>query len=208
MTRIPEGMSEEQVLAVIDKVCSRIAHKFVFGYYTVEDIKQEAFAMAWDGLTRYDAKQPLENFLSIHVKNRLCNLKRNKFERPDKPCLKCPLKAFNKNLPSECSLFNNKTECDLYRAWSNRNTPKRNLVNTLDLDHVDDENESGMSRSDDLVNDIERDRILAVIDEKLPMNMRSDYLKQLAGIKISRVAKSQLDAELAKIIQENNLSAT
>ena len=68
-------MTEQEVLAVIEKIANRYCHKFKFGYFTAEDIKQEAFIIAVDALDRYDERRPLENFLSSHVKNRLINFK-------------------------------------------------------------------------------------------------------------------------------------
>ena len=66
-------MTEQEVLIVIEKIANRYCHKFKFGYFTAEDIKQEAFIIAVDALDRYDERRPLENFLSAHVKNRLIN---------------------------------------------------------------------------------------------------------------------------------------
>ena len=65
--KIPRGMTEEQVIATINKVAARYAHKFKFGYYEAEDIKQEAFIIAMEALDRYDETRPLENFLALRV---------------------------------------------------------------------------------------------------------------------------------------------
>ena len=77
--KIPNGMTEQQVIETINKVISRYIYKFRFGYYESEDIRQEAFIIAMEALERYDEKRPLENFLAVHVKNRLSNFKRDKF---------------------------------------------------------------------------------------------------------------------------------
>ena len=39
--RVPSNMSEEEVVSTINKVASRLAHKFTFAFYELEDIKQE-----------------------------------------------------------------------------------------------------------------------------------------------------------------------
>jgi len=75
--KIPKGMTEQQVIETITKVADRQAAKFRFGYYEVEDMRQEAFIIAMDALDRYDEKRPLENFLAVHVNNRLKNFKRD-----------------------------------------------------------------------------------------------------------------------------------
>jgi DNA-directed RNA polymerase specialized sigma subunit len=79
--KIPKGMTEAEVIQVINKVVERQAAKFRFGYYEIEDMQQEAFIIAMDALERYDEKRPLENFLAVHVNNRLKNFKRDNFYR-------------------------------------------------------------------------------------------------------------------------------
>lgn len=73
-------MNNEQ-LTIIQKVIDRIAPKYTFGFYEVEDVKQEAFIICAEALERYDEKRPLENFISKHLSNRLKTLKRDKYFR-------------------------------------------------------------------------------------------------------------------------------
>lgn len=74
---IPSGMTEEQVMAQIQKVVNKIAPRYTFYGYTIEDIKQESFIICSEGITRYDNARPLENFLSVHLSNRLKNFVRD-----------------------------------------------------------------------------------------------------------------------------------
>lgn len=76
-------MTEEQVVSVIYKISSRLASKYTFPNYEEEDIAQEAFIIGMEAMSRYDEVRPLENFLSIHIKNRLMNFKRDNYYRPD-----------------------------------------------------------------------------------------------------------------------------
>ena len=75
--QIPEGMTEQQVVDQIKKVCDRISPKYTFYGYTVDDIKQESFIICLEALKRYDQKRPLENFLSVNLSNRLKNFVRD-----------------------------------------------------------------------------------------------------------------------------------
>jgi DNA-directed RNA polymerase specialized sigma24 family protein len=75
--KIPEGMEENEVLIIIEKVTNRIAPKYVTYGYTIDDMKQEAFLMCVEALPRYDRERPLENFLSVHVSNRMKNFLRD-----------------------------------------------------------------------------------------------------------------------------------
>jgi len=102
--KIPKNMSEEQVLSSIDAIVNRIAHKYTFYGYDVEDIKQEAFIICLDALNRYDEKRPLENFLSVNLSNRLKNFIRdNHFVKNNdhKKKVKQPFSLSTENLINE-----------------------------------------------------------------------------------------------------------
>ncbi len=194
-------MTDEQFVELVDNLSSRLARKFTFGYHTYEDIKQQAFIEAWKGLDSYDGKRPLENFLWVHVKNRLCNFKRDNFERLDKPCLKCPL--YNKTLQSECAKFENKNLCEEYCAWVARNSPKKNLVNCLDIDNIDDEKESRTSVSTNYVENIEQKRILNLLDQHIPLHLRASYIKMRAGSKVSKRDRDEIKKIIAELMEAN-----
>ena len=69
--KIPNNMTEDQVVDIITKVAHRLAPKFTFAFYETEDIEQEAFMLGVEALGRYDDTKPLENFLYTHISNRL-----------------------------------------------------------------------------------------------------------------------------------------
>lgn len=81
--KIPKHMTQEQVIKQIEIVVNRIAPKYTFSTYDVDDIKQEAFIICMDALERYDQKRPLENFLSVHLSNRLKNFIRDNYYTKD-----------------------------------------------------------------------------------------------------------------------------
>jgi DNA-directed RNA polymerase specialized sigma24 family protein len=81
--KIPKNMTEEQVVSTILKISSRLANKYTFPNFEQDDISQEAFIIGMEALDRYDGIRPLENFLSIHIRNRLKNFKRDHYYRPD-----------------------------------------------------------------------------------------------------------------------------
>lgn len=81
--RIPQNLSEQEVIETITKVARKLAPKYVFASYEVEDIEQEAFLMGVEGLNRYDTNKPLENFMYTHINNRLKNFKRDNYYRFD-----------------------------------------------------------------------------------------------------------------------------
>jgi DNA-directed RNA polymerase specialized sigma24 family protein len=77
--KIPPNMTLKQVMVSISTVVDRISPKYTFNGYEVDDIKQEAFIICVDALERYDHNRPLENFLSVHLSNRLKNFVRDNF---------------------------------------------------------------------------------------------------------------------------------
>lgn len=76
-------MTQEEVTNLILKVAKRLSNKFTFPNVDEDDIEQEAFIIGMDALERYDGVRPLENFLSVHIKNRLKNYKRDHYYRQD-----------------------------------------------------------------------------------------------------------------------------
>jgi DNA-directed RNA polymerase specialized sigma24 family protein len=66
--KLPEGLDEDFVSATIMKIAKRLAPKYVFSGYDVEDIEQEAFLIGIAGLDKYDTSRPLENFMYTHTK--------------------------------------------------------------------------------------------------------------------------------------------
>ena len=71
----------DQQLETILQVIDRIAPKYTFGYYDVDDIKQEAYIICCEALEKYDESRPLENFLSKHLSRRLKTFIRNNYSR-------------------------------------------------------------------------------------------------------------------------------
>ena len=74
---VPSNMTEQQVIDQIELVVCRIAPKYTFYGYEKDDLRQEAFIICMEALPRYDESRPLENFLSVHLSNRLKNFVRD-----------------------------------------------------------------------------------------------------------------------------------
>ena len=77
--KVPSNMTEQELIDQINKVIDRISPKYTFYGYDVNDIKQESFIICLDALDRYDETRPLENFLSVHLSNRLKNFVRDNY---------------------------------------------------------------------------------------------------------------------------------
>ena len=73
----------EQATPIIHQIAKhKRRHKFA--YFTREDISQEVWKFALQALQYYRPRRgPLENYLRVAVNNRLRNLKRDRYFRPD-----------------------------------------------------------------------------------------------------------------------------
>jgi len=80
---LPENVDEAYAVSVIIKIAHRLAPRYVFAGYDVEDIEQEAFMIGMSGLEKYDPSRPLENFMYTHINNRLKTFKRDNYYRLD-----------------------------------------------------------------------------------------------------------------------------
>lgn len=68
-------------LKTIQKIAEKIAPKYTFGYHDKEDLIQEAIIFGLEAYEKWDQDRPLENFISVHISNRLKNYKRNNYFR-------------------------------------------------------------------------------------------------------------------------------
>ena len=174
--KVPKGMTKSEVLDIINKICDRYAYKFQFGYFTPDDIRQEAFIIAMDALERYDESRPLENFLAVHVKNRLNNFKRDRYYRQQK--------IKDNNLDQ-------------------LNNSKKFLMDTLDITNIRDEKEKNMRLEDDFIDKIAIEELLEIIDEHLDVNLRSDYLRIRDGTYVPKPRREQIIEEITQILKDH-----
>ena len=208
---IPEGHTEEEVLASIEIIVKGLSHKFKFGYHELDDMAQEARLECIKALDRYDpSKGKLETFLWTHTKNRLSNLKRNKYERYDKPCLNCPLNAYDPDClksDNECTAYDDKCDCKPYSSWLKRNSAKKNIMSPVGIQQVRDENESNMRLENCPVEKIYNNNLIDLIDQKIPVNLRSSWIKMKNDIKLNKADKEKLLSAIREIIEEENYAS-
>lgn len=193
--KIPDGFTEEKVCEIIERALLGLCSKFRFGYYEKEDMEQEGWIFAIEALESYsEDRGVLEHFLRVMIRNRFINLKRNKFSRYEPPCISCPFYDPDlKYSTNKCSEFLNKDDCDKWAAWKKRNAAKTGLIRPLDLDSVTEDDIA----SEEFLSSINLSSILKKIDQNLPMELRSDFLKMLDGITIPKQKKEKVRQCLA-----------
>lgn len=193
----PKTVDENEFLAIVDIISKKLAYKFKFGYHDFEDMKQQISIFALEGLKNYDHKRPLENFLWTHVRNRLFNYKRDNYQRPDKPCLSCPLYDPKLKLSSSsCTKFANKNECEPYVNWSNRNSTKKNLMHLTTIDEIKNYGNI-FAKDEELSDNVE---LIKLVEQNLVGDERVIYLKIKNGSKVSKAELNKLTEKLKELV--------
>lgn len=195
---LPNNVSEEEFLKVLDKISKKLTSKFKFGYHSVEDMKQQAAIFALEALEKYDNSRPLENFLWTHVRNRLFNFKRDNYQRPGIPCSSCPFyDPDNKYSINSCSKYTDKNECSLYYNWLTRNNIKKNIMAPSTIEDTN-------IFMDNNIENLTNKQILNVIDEKIPSECRELYLKYRYGEKITSLEKNKIINIIKNLLNIND----
>lgn len=193
MLKVPEGMTEEEVLATIEKVSNVLARNATFGYFDEDDIKQESFFICAEALEAYDNKRPLENFLYTHLKNRLKNFKRDNLIRPIVRCKNC------KGLPD-------KELCDSCVKRLQLQRCKMLIMYPNDIYKIN-ENERSISADSDPAEDLYIENIISLIDEHLDVSFRADYLRIRDDVYVPQQRYDKIMAEIRRIVEEHGYTA-
>lgn len=181
---LPEGYTEEQVLADLDGALNSLAHSFRFGYFDEDDIRQEGFLIALGALPDFDPNHKsgcsLQSFLRTHLRRRFINLHRDKLHRNTPPCSNCHY--FTEDGPT-CEKFPDMNECPKWSGWQSRNQAKRSLMESCDVSkvipvaHID---------SEDAYDKLSRHELVQHISNNIPMALRADYRRFLDGARLSK----------------------
>ena len=157
---------------------------------------------ALDALSRFCPEAgSLDGFLFRHVRNRLINAKRDLFRRADAPCKVCH------NAVVDGAPGHQDGECEVYRKWRERNDAKARLSRPLDLSSISDEQEPRMMSSSPVENEAEISELLQVIDERLPLEFRADYLRMRSGVKVSKQRRDVIEQAVLSILSGVGISA-
>lgn len=173
-------LTQEQI-ATIQEIAQRVKHRYAFGYYDADDIESECFIAAVEALPRFNAlRGNLYNFLSTHINNRLRNLIRNKYRR------KC----------SHCQ-----HGCPKCRKLQTLNDNKRSLMEPQDIGFYENaDSETAMSYEQDHLDKIQYEETVALINAKLPLELRADYLRMLDGTYVSQARKKNVEQAILEIL--------
>lgn len=176
---------QQETIETIQRVIKKIAPKYTFGYYDVEDIEQECFIMALKGLDKYDPKlSALETFLHTYLNSQMKNFIRDNYLRRDVNCHIC--QGEDVNCP----------HC-LPRRW--KFAKKKHLMEPIDITTVDNE----ACINDDVHEDLVNKEIFSIINQCLEIHLRTDYLKMLEGSYVPKQRRIIIKERIREIIEEH-----
>lgn len=188
--KIPRSMTKEQVLEVIEEVATKLSHKLIFGSHEIEDIQQEGRIRAMTtGLDTFDesrftdAQMPkaLERFLRVHVTTRMKNFKRDNVGRSEKP-----------------------VNPDKVEKWERTNQTRRNIMRPTSIHEITHELPL-LTKNSGVVEEIHHSHLMDLINKKLPVDLRTDFLRMCDGVKIPKPRQTKVREAIADIIQLGDL---
>lgn len=178
--------AETEIALIVMTIARAVGPTYRFGYHTDEDMVSQAILEAMKAIEKgaYDATRPLENFLHVHMKNRLSNYKRKHYARRELPC--------------KCCTPETVSPCKKWVDWDLRNTTKKNLMRPLDVSAIADEGGFESTASDDAVaNELE-----SLIDERLPVELRADYRRMRDSVIVPENRRTKVREAVTKIARE------
>lgn len=182
-------VSEAELLEAIEHVVSVLCGTFSFGYYHLDDIRQEARLFCLEALPKYDQKRDLKKFLYVHVHNRLLNLQRDKLVRNDPPCKLCHSGQACQNSPQDENMGGDEQRqvgCARYMGWLKRNVAKKSLAAPGQYSEAVQSRHIDPSSSQSILESLANAEILEIIDRNLPASFRANYLRMREGAKVSK----------------------
>ena len=190
-----------EIWADIEEVVNMVAPKFKFGYLEIEDVKQEARMAALKGLRKYDRTRPLKNFLHVHIRNRLINLKRDTAKKPEAPCTNCEFfDEHYEQSENQCLLVLNKDNCDKWAAYCKKSAAAHNIMNPTDITNLDEDGNIQIAQNYNLDTKLDLQELFERVDVELPIEYRSDYIKFKSGVVIPKSRRDKLIEKLKEII--------
>lgn len=173
-------MNTEQHIPLIYSISKKIAPKYVFPGYEVDDIVQEAAIIGIKSLEKFDeSKGNLSAYLYVHISNRLKTFKRDNYLRPLEVCKECG------GVPA----------CPACLSRLSRNTTKHSLLAPSDLSDIDKE-------APESPDSLEVEELSNIILGALPMEMRADYMRMLDGVYVPKKRRILIEKEIHGIFEE------
>lgn len=189
-------MSEDDFVRLVDKLAGILFKKFgSAGHGDFDDYRQQVAVWSLEALPRFDpAAGALGAFLYKHARNRTLNAIRDRVARNDAPCKKC-------HAGEPCGP--NGEYCRRYASWAQRNYAKANIFSPRPLSEFTEE---CWARPSPVEQKVEERDLFALIDAELPIHLRADYLRMLAGVKLPAMKRNRVEKAIREIFEKAGVS--
>lgn len=195
----PEGLTEEQVLKSMDRVVNYLAPSFKFGYYDIDDMKQEGRIFCLEVLPKFDFNKSIQKdresalttYFKVTVRRLFINMRRDKFQRIEPPNCKCEL---CKSDDAE------RLNCKKYSSWIQRNLSKRSLVEPFDVDNV---YTSEVSSTKQMEESVMSSEVLCVLDKHMPARSRGDYRRFIEGVRLTKDKRERVIIQIKAVLSKH-----
>ena len=195
----PEGLTDEEVLHIIDRAVAYLAPSFKFGYFDIDDMKQEGTIFCLEALDSFNFKKSCQDdvgdalltFLKTHVRWRFLNMRRKSLTRLEPPLCECEL--CREDSP-------NRLDCKKYSNWVRRNMAKRSLMEPFDVDEIHTRDISFVSNFNEKLLSTD---IINILNQYIPASIRADYRRFIDGVKLPKNKREFLIENIKKILAEH-----
>jgi hypothetical protein len=99
---------------------------------------------------------------------------------------------------NQCSKYTDKNDCDLYKAWSNRNDAKKNIIQPSNI-----EEDIHPTKSKDLSTLVQNQEIIKFLDSHVMSDYRESYLKLKHGQKIPKQQLTKLKMHIISLMEDH-----
>jgi len=192
-----DGLSESEVLKIIDSIVGHLGPGYVFGCYTLADIQQEGRLEALKVLSAFDPTRGvasatrntlsdrLYNFLRTHITYRYRNLLRDNLERAEVPDCHC-----------EFCLTGETDKCKRYQRFLQRNTAKRLIAQAAP---------ESLTSSECYVEShevaIENEDLIHKMNQHLPAYLRPDFKRMLEQVQVPSTRRDKIRTIIKGIME-------
>lgn len=182
--RLPNFLTEEEFLAAFDSVIVKLVKKFTFNIYDVDDIRQEAFLIASEGVFNFNPAYnvPLESFLYTHLYNRLINFKRDNYLRRENNCQEC------RNISKVCA------RCEQRERL---NMTKKSILEPANIESL-----AHPTFINEYEKKVDQETIISEILRRLTPLQVQDFYKIRDGVRINNNKKKRIIEIIQEIMTE------
>lgn len=182
--KLPDFVTEDEFLKAFNSVITKLVKKFIFTIYDADDIRQEAFIIASEGVFNFNPSYnvPLESFLYTHLYNRLINFKRDNYLRKENNC-------------QECRIINK--ICIRCQQRERLNLIKKSILEPANIDSL-----THPTFLNEYEKKIDQETIIAEIIKRLTPNQIQDFYKIRDGVRINSKKKKYILEVVHQIMTE------